>query len=108
MEQPLSTLNLPKYVLHQLRSLGLNDCRDLLNADEKTKELVPNLASLMEAPPTKSALDCYQEECLLGYIPTLIKAFDDVLDGGIPVGLITEIAGDVDTKKTELWYASFV
>lgn len=108
MDEPLSALNLPKYVLQQLRSLGFNDCRDLLNANEKTKESFPDLKNLMQTPSTKSALDIFQEECLLGSIPTLIRAFDDVLEGGIPIGLITEIAGDVDTKKTELWLVCFV
>lgn len=103
MEQPLSSLHLPKYTLQQLKTSGYNDCRDFLNADEKTKQKFRDVENLLITPPTNSALDVYQQECFLGCIPTLIKPFDDVLDGGIPVGLITEIAGDVDTRKTELW-----
>lgn len=104
MEQPLSSLNLPKYIIQELKLLGFNNCRDFLNADDTIKQKYCDVAKLLERPATKSALDIYQEECLMGCIPTLIKPFDDCLDGGIPVGLITEIAGDVDTKKTELWY----
>lgn len=105
MEQPLSSLNLPKHTLQELKALGFNDCRDFLNAaDQNVKQKFPDVENLLTTPPTQSALDVYQQECFLGCIPTLIKPFDDVLDGGIPVGLITEIAGDVDTRKTELWY----
>lgn len=106
MEQPLSSLDLPRYILQEMRNLGYTNCRDFLSADDKVKEKFSDVQKLVEAPVTKSALDLYQEECLMGCIPTLIKPFDEVLEGGIPVGLITEIAGDVDTKKTELWYLS--
>lgn len=104
MEQPLCSLNLPKYILQEIRTLGYNECRDFFAAaDATTKQKCPNIEKLTAAPPTESALDRYQRDCLLGNIPTLIKPFDDVLDGGVPVGLITEITGDVDTRKTELW-----
>lgn len=103
MEQPLSSLNLPRYILKELRALGYNTCADFLSADEKIKNKYPKIQKLLEAPPTSTALDCYQNECLLGCIPTLLKPLDEILDGGVPVGLITEIAGDVDVRKTELW-----
>lgn len=103
MDQPLSSLNLPKHIVQKLKSLGYNNCSDLLLADADIQQTVPDIQQLLETPTTKSALDVYQEECCLGFIPTLIQSFDEILDGGIPVGLITEIAGDVDTKKTELW-----
>lgn len=104
MQQPLSSLSLPKYILQELNSKGYNNCKDFLEADEKVKQKFPEVEKLLETPNTKSALDVYQDECLLGYIPTLIKPVDEALYGGIPVGLITEITGDVDTSKTELWY----
>lgn len=104
MQQPLSSLNVPLSVLHVLKSLGYKNCVDWIKSVKKYKEKYTDIAKLLQTPITKSALDVYQEECFLGSIPTLITSFDAALDGGIPIGLITEIAGDVDTKKTELWY----
>lgn len=99
MHQPLSSLNLTKQALQQMKKVGFNYCQD-----EKVDEKFPLIKPLTEVPPTRSAWDLYQEECLRAYIPSLIGPLDEVLGGGFPVGLISEVVGDADVNKTELCY----
>lgn len=101
MEQPISSLNLPKHLLQQIQNTGCNYVCDIPQFVELSK--MPDLQTSLKVPHTKTAFDIFEEECLLGGIPTFIKELDAALDGGILVGLVTEFAGEPDTHKTELW-----
>lgn len=103
MDQPISSLNLPKYLLQEFQHLGYNYCKDVPSFDVLNVKNA-KIETLKTSPQTKSAFELYQEECELGYIPTLFKELDTAVGGGIFVGLITEISGNADTKKTEIWY----
>ncbi|KAJ9581526.1 hypothetical protein L9F63_023300 [Diploptera punctata] len=52
--------------------------------------------------PSKSALDLWQDECMAPHIVTFSKSMDDMLDGGITVGQITELCGAPGSGKTQL------
>lgn len=100
MEQHISSLNLPKNVLLEMQSCGCNYVCDI-HFVEPLK--IPDLETSLKVPLTKTAFDIFEEECTLGEIPTFIKELDAALGGGIPVGQITEFAGESNTHKTELW-----
>lgn len=102
MEQHISTLNLPKYILQEIQNCGCNYVCDIPKFLESSSKPL-DLETATKVPETKTALDVFEEECLMGYIPTFTKELDEVLGGGIPIGLITEFAGESDTCKTELW-----
>lgn len=101
MEQHILSLNLPKFALQELQSSGCNYVCDIPHFTESSK--LADLENSLRVPCTKTAFDIYEEECILGHIPTFIKELDAVLGGGIPVGEITEFSGDSDAHKTELW-----
>lgn len=56
---------------------------------------------MKESPPTKTALDILQENST-NNIVTFSKSLDNLLEGGIPTKLITEIVGPPGSGKTQL------
>jgi RAD51-like protein 2 len=50
-----------------------------------------------------SALDALKREDSRPFIPTFSKEIDKILDGGIPMGSVTEICGMAGLGKTQLW-----
>lgn len=103
MEQPIASLNIPKNLIREVQSAGYVYCKDLNLT--KICNITSNINALQQAPETKTALDIYQEEIVEGEIPSFIKELDLALRGGIPIGLITEISGEQDTCKTDIWYS---
>lgn len=53
---------------------------------------------------TKTALQLLIEEQSNQPILTLSQSIDTLLDGGIPLSKVTEIAGIAGVGKTQIWY----
>lgn len=53
---------------------------------------------------TKSALEILEQEQMNSPILTMSKSIDTLLDGGIPLSKVTEIAGIAGVGKTQIWY----
>ena len=51
----------------------------------------------------KSAYEVWKDEREARFVISLLKDFDDAMDGGIPVGKITEFVGGPGTGKTQFW-----
>uniref|UniRef100_A0A2Z5TRT6 DNA repair protein RAD51 homolog 3 n=1 Tax=Reticulitermes speratus TaxID=60591 RepID=A0A2Z5TRT6_9NEOP len=111
MLRSVASLPLPGSVQVRLRNQGFVYCEDLCSEkgyDSEGEKLMKQLgideqlASLTSVPPTKSALDIWHDECLSPHIVTFNKSVDDMLDGGIAVGEITELCGAPGSGKTQI------
>ncbi|XP_069694731.1 DNA repair protein RAD51 homolog 3 isoform X2 [Periplaneta americana] len=111
MLRPLTTIPLPGSAQTRLRDYGFIYYEDLCDdkgCNLEGKNLIrqwgldEQLPSLTSPPPTKSALDIWQEECNAPRIVTFCKALDDNLGGGLAVGELTELCGAPGSGKTQL------
>ncbi|XP_023724479.1 DNA repair protein RAD51 homolog 3 isoform X2 [Cryptotermes secundus] len=111
MLRSVTSLPLPRSVRVRPRNQGFLYYEDLCGEkgyDSEGKKLKKQLCvdeqltSLTSIPPAKSALDLWQAECTSPHIVTFSKAVDDVLDGGIVVGEITELCGAPGSGKTQI------
>ncbi|KAL7264653.1 hypothetical protein ACSBR1_002587 [Camellia fascicularis] len=61
--------------------------------------------SEIASPPYQTALSlleqCIQNEHFSGHLPTRLKGLDEVLCGGIPFGVLTELVGPAGIGKTQ-------
>lgn len=51
----------------------------------------------------KCASDIWQQEVQRSSIVTLCKDFDEAIDNGFPLGVITELVGAPGCGKTQIW-----
>ncbi|XP_021935813.1 DNA repair protein RAD51 homolog 3-like isoform X2 [Zootermopsis nevadensis] len=109
MLRAVTSLPLPGSLHLRLRETGFVYYEDLCdgygpegNKLVKQWGIDEQLKRLASVPPTKSALDIWQEECTSPHIVTFSKAVDDLLDGGIVVGEITELCGAPGSGKTQM------
>lgn len=97
MHQNLSTLNLSRSKLAQLREQGKTYVSDLSDSEAK----------LLAVKPTKStsisALSLLENELACRSILSFNTELDKVLEGEILPGKITELAGLPGSGKTQIW-----
>ncbi|VVC37672.1 Hypothetical protein CINCED_3A025900 [Cinara cedri] len=109
MNRPIWTLPLSKSMQNKLNKLGIKCCEDLVDSlddpELKSKYLRTHLESESEIrnmlkppkPVTAAELDI---EC--DSIATFCKAIDEILNGGVQLGRITELSGAPGSGKSQL------
>lgn len=114
MDMELSSI-LPSAVVDRLSEKGINSCKDFLSRNpmelmkcarlsySTVNQLVKDVSNLV-APKSQTAFEMY---CAVHgsserFFPTFLQKLDALLQGGIPTGCITEIAGPPAIGKTQL------
>lgn len=112
MERPISLLRLPGTVRSQLQSFGFFSIEDIENASanldlfSSLKELFEvykifeKIQNLNNIPTIESAADMLQQS----KVPIAIfhEGINNLLDGGLPVGQVTELCGPPGCGKTQM------
>ncbi|KAL5241787.1 hypothetical protein ACI65C_009197 [Semiaphis heraclei] len=109
MNRPIWTLPLSKHTINKLDKLGYKCCEDLLVAlddpEEKSKFLGKHMESeseirdMLKTPKYKTAAELDIER---DSIATFCKSIDELLNGGVQVGRITELSGAPGSGKSQL------
>ncbi|KAF5937478.1 hypothetical protein HYC85_024984 [Camellia sinensis] len=112
----LSEMGLPKSITNIFTARNLLTAKDVLSLTEFElmelldvgfAEVTTAVAQVSEiaSPPYQTALSlleqCIQNEYLSGHLPTRLKGLDEVLCGGIPFGVLTELVGPAGIGKTQ-------
>ncbi|CAL5387203.1 unnamed protein product [Camellia sinensis] len=112
----LSEMGLPKSITNIFTARNLLTAKDVLSLTEFElmelldvgfAEVTTAVAQVSEiaSPPYQIALSlleqCIQNEYLSGHLPTRLKGLDEVLCGGIPFGVLTELVGPAGIGKTQ-------
>ncbi|XP_044253820.1 DNA repair protein RAD51 homolog 3-like [Tribolium madens] len=99
MNQPVSSLNLPKSLLGKLKNLGYNYCNDL---DHNVETVIPDWVSLKKTPKSCSALELYENESKWKPVTTFVPQLDSLLGKEIVAGLVTELCGLPGAGRTQI------
>ncbi|XP_052186084.1 DNA repair protein RAD51 homolog 2 isoform X2 [Diospyros lotus] len=112
----ISEMALPKSIANIFAARNLLTAKDVLSLTEfELMELLDvGLAEVTLAVAQVSAIACppcqtvlslleqrVQDEYFTGHLPTRLKGLDDVLCGGIPFGVLTELVGPAGIGKTQ-------
>ncbi|CAL5387185.1 unnamed protein product [Camellia sinensis] len=112
----LSEMGLPKSITNIFTARNLLTAKDVLSLTEFElmelldvgfAEVTTAVAQVSEiaSPPYQTALSlleqCIENEYLSGHLPTRLKGLDEVLCGGIPFGVLTELVGPAGIGKTQ-------
>ncbi|XP_025410884.1 DNA repair protein RAD51 homolog 3-like [Sipha flava] len=110
MNRPIWTLPLSKPMINKLNKLGYKCCEDLIDSlddsQQKSKYLRKHLESesdirdMLKVPKPMCAAELLEEEC--DCIATFCKAIDELLNGGVQLGRITELSGAPGSGKSQL------
>ncbi|KAL7247659.1 hypothetical protein ACSBR2_002552 [Camellia fascicularis] len=101
----LERLNTQKFSFQDVLSLTEFELMELL--DVGFAEVTTTVAQVSEiaSPPYQTALSlleqCIQNEYFSGHLPICLKGLDEVLCGGIPFGVLTELVGPAGIGKTQ-------
>ncbi|XP_057509566.1 DNA repair protein RAD51 homolog 2 isoform X1 [Actinidia eriantha] len=112
----LSEMGLPKSIANIFTARNLITAKDVLSLTEFEMmelldvgfaEITSAVARVSEiaCPPYQTALSLLeqriQNEYFAGHLPTRLKGLDEVLCGGIPFGVLTELVGPAGIGKTQ-------
>ncbi|XP_057999190.1 DNA repair protein RAD51 homolog 2 isoform X2 [Hevea brasiliensis] len=112
----ISEIGLPKSIANIFAARNINTAKEALSLTEfELMELLDvGMADVTSAvahisavvsPPYQTALflmeQRLQNEQFAGHLPTRLKGLDDVLFGGIPFGVLTELVGPAGIGKTQ-------
>lgn len=104
MHQPVQSLDIPKHLVKEIESRG-SYCDDHITPENTGLSVYASvIRNAKKLPAPKSALDLYLESAVLGHISTFIAELDAALEGGIPLGQITEFCGEPGNGKTQIWF----
>ncbi|KAL7247661.1 hypothetical protein ACSBR2_002554 [Camellia fascicularis] len=101
----LEKLTTQKFSFQDVLSLTEFELMELL--DMGFAEVTTAVAQVSEIarPPYQTALSsleqCIQNEYFCGHLPIRLKGLDEVLCGGIPFGVLTELVGPAGIGKTQ-------
>lgn len=112
MFRPINTLNIPQFAKEFLQTNRFYFCEDIINSDpetipEKVKNLIDKYDVLKQINAEfeiKTASDLLDWEYQHPPVAIFHKGLDKLLNGGLPIGRITELCGGPGSGKTQMCF----
>jgi len=89
------------YTVRDLAFASVKEIADIIGNEERAVQIIEAARSMLGLSGFISALDVYRRRVNIKRISTGVRSLDELLNGGVETGAVTEVAGEFGAGKTQ-------